>query len=75
MAEDIASLIRRVHALMGEYRESCLWFLREDYRPETPEEAFRVLEAIETHGDREAFRKAAALRQWLSRNSSSISAG
>jgi hypothetical protein len=59
---------------MDEYRESCLWFLREDYRPATPDEALRVLEAIERHGDREAFRKAATLRQWLSRNSSSISA-
>jgi hypothetical protein len=75
MAEDIASLIRSVHALMDEYRDRCLWFLRKDYRPETPAEAFRVLEAIERHGDREAFRKAATLRQWLSRLSSSSSAG
>jgi hypothetical protein len=75
MVEDTASLIRSVHALMDEYRESCLWFLREDYRPETPDEALRVLEAIERHGNREAFRKAAALRQWLSRHSSSTSAG
>jgi hypothetical protein len=70
--EDIP--LREVCALVDEYRATCLWFLREDYYPQTPEEACRVLEQIERHGDVAAFRKAAELRQWLSRNSSAPSA-
>jgi hypothetical protein len=70
MIEDAASVMRSVNALVDEYRARCLWFLREDYYPQTPVEACRVLESIERHGDVSAFRKAAVLRQWLSRNSS-----
>lgn len=69
-----AAVIQNVCALVDEYRATCLWFLREDYYPQTPDEARRVLEQIERHGDVEAFRKAAELRQWLSRNSSAPSA-
>jgi len=74
MNEDTASVMRSVHALVDEYRARCLWFLREDYYPQTPAEACRVLESIERHGDVAAFRKAAELRQWLSQNSSAPSA-
>jgi hypothetical protein len=63
-----------VRALVDEYRSTCLWFLRPDYYPQTPEEARTVLEQIERHGDLAAFRKAAELRQWLSRNFSAPSA-
>ncbi len=48
---------------MDEYRVRCLWFLREDYYPQTRAEALRVLEYIERHGDVKAFQKAATLRQ------------
>jgi hypothetical protein len=75
MNDEMASVMQSVNALVDEYRGRCLWFLREDYYPQTPAEACRVLEAIERHGDAEAFRKAATLRQWLSRNSSAPSAG
>jgi hypothetical protein len=74
MSEDVASVMASVHALVDEYRARCLWYLREDYYPKTPAEACRVLEAIERHGDVAAFRKAAALRRWLSRNSNAPSA-
>jgi hypothetical protein len=74
MPEESDSAMRSVHALVDEYRDRCLWFLREDYRPANLDEAIRVLEEIERNGDREAFRKAATLRQWLSRPSSSTSA-
>jgi len=70
--ETIAAM-RSVNALVDEYRARCLWFLREDYYPQTPAEACRVLESIERHGDVAAFRKAATLRQWLLRNSSAPS--
>jgi len=66
--------MRQVVALVDEYRTTCLWFLREDYYPQTPTDACRILEHIERHGDVAAFRKAAPLRQWLSRNSSAPSA-
>ncbi len=63
------SLAPKVRALVDEYRDRCLWFLRSDYYPESPEETLRTLAYIEQHGDREGFRRAAEIRQWLSRNS------
>ena len=52
--------------LMRRYRSRCLWFLTEDFMPETPEQAMRVLEYIERYGDREGFIQARRLKQWLS---------
>lgn len=64
-----------VHQLVDQYRARCLWFLRPDYYPSTLEEQLHVLEYIERHGDREAFRRAATLKRWLSPPSSAPSAG
>lgn len=61
--------------LVDAYRSRCLWFLREDYYPATRDEALSVLRHIERRGDREGFRRAAALRRWLSPTSSATSAG
>ncbi len=61
--------------LVDEYRTRCLWFLREDYYPATRDEVLTVLRHIERHGDHEGFRRAAALRRWLSPVSSATSAG
>ena len=74
MNQDATEVMRHVNALVDEYRARCLWFLREDYYPQTLAEACRVLESIERHGNVTAFRKAAELRQWLSQNSSVASA-
>ncbi len=74
MEIDAEQIMARVHALVDEYRPRCLWYLREDYYPETPAEACRVLEAIQRHGDAEAFQKAAPIRQWLLQNFSEPSA-
>lgn len=74
MNENVTTVMHSVHELVDEYRTRCLWFLREDYYPQTPVEACRVLESIEKHGDVAAFRKAAVLRQWLLLNSSAASA-
>lgn len=63
-----------VNALVDEYRARCLWFLREDYYPESLADVARVLDYIERHGDKEAFQKAATLRQWLLQNSNVSSA-
>ena len=74
MTGDEETLMKNVNALVDEYRTRCLWFLREDYYPQTSTDALRVLEYIERHGDVTAFRKAATLRQWLLQNSSATSA-
>jgi hypothetical protein len=60
--------------LVSEYRDRCLWFLREDYVPTEPAEMLRVLDQIERHGDRDAFVAARRLSRWLSRHSSGTSA-
>jgi hypothetical protein len=61
--------------LVDDYRARCLWFLREDYYPATPEERTRVLSLIERHGDHAALRRVAEVRRWLSHPSSATSAG
>jgi hypothetical protein len=52
--------------LMRGYRSRCLWFLAEDFVPETPAQVMRVLEYIERYGDRDGFIQARRLKQWLS---------
>jgi hypothetical protein len=64
-----------VAKLVDEYRQRCLWFLREDYYPGTPSDALRALEYIERYGDLAAFRKVAPVKKWLLQNSSGRSAG
>jgi hypothetical protein len=61
--------------LVDEYRQRCLWFLRPDYYPSSLAEADRVLDAIERHGDRDGFRRASQVRQWLSQPSSARAVG
>ena len=59
-----------VRKLVDEYRLRCLWFLRPDFYPTDDASRLRALDYIERHGDREGFRRAATLRQWLSRGGS-----
>jgi hypothetical protein len=61
--------------LVNRYRERCLWFLKEDYVPNTPGEASIVLDFIERYGDREAFTETRRLKKWLSLNFRETSAG
>lgn len=72
---DEKAVAEAVNRLVDEYRVQCLWFLRRDYYPSTLEERLRALGYIERRGDREAFRRAATLRRWLSQHSSAPSAG
>jgi len=58
-----------IDRLVDEYRARCLWFLRSDYYPRTLDDRLRILGYIERYGDRDAFRKAAQTRRWLSHNS------
>jgi hypothetical protein len=66
--------VEEVNALTDEYRARCLWFLRPDYYPRSTEERLQILSYIERYGDREAYRKAAKVRRWLSHPSSAESA-
>jgi hypothetical protein len=75
MPQALEDVSQEVDRLVDEYRSRCLWFLRSDYYPANDRERLQVLGYIERHGDRAAFQRAAAVRQWLSRNSSARSAG
>jgi hypothetical protein len=46
--------IQALRALVDEYRDRCLWYLRRDYYPTTRDEGLLVLDAIERHGGVEA---------------------
>jgi len=65
---------RRVNQLVDTYRDRCLWFLRADYYPTDLPDVLRTLDYIRRYGDREAFRKAGELHEWLSQDSSEPSA-
>ena len=72
---DSRTLLAEACRLVEEYRATCLWFLREDYLPETLDEVPAVLGAIERNGDLTAYRRAGEIRRWLSPGSSARSAG
>jgi len=74
MAELDEEIRERFAQLVAGCRDQCLWFLRPDYCPTDPQEMRRVLEYIRRHGDRESFRAASRLMQWLSPGSSGQSA-
>ena len=74
MSAENDSVAEAINRLVDEYRHQCLWFLRDDYYPRSPADQLRVLEYIKRRGDRTAYRKAAAMQQWLSRSSSAPSA-
>ena len=62
-----------IDAFIDEYRARALWFLRDDYYPQDEAELLRVLDHVEHHGDLTAFRRVAAIRQWLSQHSNATS--
>lgn len=62
-------ILRQVNQLVDRYRDRCLWFLRPDYYPTDRRGILRTLDYIRRYGDREAFRQAGQLYQWLSPNS------
>ena len=68
------NLRRQVNELVDAYRDRCLWFLKADYYPADLPDVLRTLDYIRRYGDREAFRRAGELYQWLSPDSSRPSA-
>lgn len=67
-------LLGELRELVKRYRHQCLWYTREDAVPTDADGAFRVLSAIEDHGDRAGFTEARRLKQWLSQHYSVRSA-
>ena len=63
-----------VDEIVDQYRDQCLWFLRQDYYPATNAERLRILQYIERYGDLDAYRRAARLKRWLLQSSSAPSA-
>lgn len=59
------SSLDEINALVEEYRDRCLWFLKPDFSVRTPDEALQALDLIERYGDRAAYQRAEKLRQWL----------
>ena len=74
VSTEIENVMLRVHAMVVQYRQQCLWFLRSEYYPTTVADACQVLDYIQRYGDLDAFRRAGELKQWLSQNSSAVSA-
>jgi len=68
------ALDAEVRSFVDDYREQCLWFVRADYYPSTPDEILRVLRWIRARGDREAFLRAGKIEEWLSRTFNETSA-
>lgn len=54
-----------IDRLAEEYRAMCLWFAPRDYRPKTDEQRLDTLRDIERYGDRNAFKRARELQEWL----------
>jgi len=54
-----------IENLVEEYRDQCLWFLRQDFFPRSTEEIFHVLDFIERYGDRAGFERVQRLKRWL----------
>jgi hypothetical protein len=52
--------------LVDDYRDRCLWFIREDYYPSTEAEVGRILALVERHGDVAACRRVSEIRACLS---------
>ena len=60
----------RIAALMEKYRDSCFWFLNEDFIPQTVESALRAMQYLERYGDREAWQNAQEIKKCLLKTSS-----
>lgn len=58
-----------IRRLVDEYRDRCLWFMKPDYFPASPEERSMVLDSIVRHGDRTAYQRVMEIRRWLSQSS------
>ncbi|HXV61846.1 MAG TPA: hypothetical protein VEK15_14210 [Vicinamibacteria bacterium] len=74
MTTETRQLERTIDALVNDYRDRCLWFLRPDFYPKTLDQKLRVLKYIRRYGDKTACRRAADAKRWLLQSSSETSA-
>jgi len=58
-------ILNKIIVLLGKQRDRCLWYVREDFIPTNLVEAKLILDAIEKHGDMEAFIEARKVKEWL----------
>lgn len=65
----------RFRRLVEAMRERCLWHLKADYLPDDLPGRMVVLTAIQNRADLKSFQEAGVLKAWLSRSSSTTSAG
>jgi hypothetical protein len=70
---EAANVRDAVNRLVDDYRARCLWSLRADYYPGAVDEQLAVLGSILRCGDRDGYRRASVLQQWLLQNSSAVS--
>ena len=70
---EINRCLMAMKKLIADNRQSCLWFLREDYDPVDPREILDTLKHVEEWGDRKTYLEARRLREWYSRISSAVS--
>ena len=56
-------------SVVRDYRTQCLWFTDAGDSPENELQLEMILNAIETHGDMEAFKRVGRIRKWLSQGS------
>ena len=61
-----AAIAAAVNLLVDEWRDRALWFLREDYYPQTDVERHRVLDYIDERADVRTFQRVSELRKCLS---------
>ncbi len=62
-----ADLEHAIDDLVDECRVASLWYYRRDYYPQSDDARLRILEAIQERSSRDVFRRAGALKAWLSR--------
>jgi hypothetical protein len=68
-------LAEEIDRLVDECRVDHLWYQRADYYPGNDAERLQLLDAIQKRANLDVFRRAGALKAWLSRLSSGESAG
>ena len=55
-------------SVVDDYKDVCLWFAPECYRPHTGVQLEQILTSIERNGDVNAYKRVGRIRKWLSPN-------
>jgi hypothetical protein len=60
-----SDISKELHLLTEQYRNTCLWFLRDDFFPKTNKEALLVVNAVKRYGDGDGYKRARKIEAWL----------